>query len=172
MNINKVMLLGRVGKDPEVRYLENGVAVARLTLATSESYKKDGEKITVTEWHNVVAWRGVAEIIEKYVKKGSEIYIEGKLKQRTWEDNEGKKRYITEINVENLQLGRRPEDSTNEANNATYQNTASSSQATAATTTTQKNESASNSSFSDDSDDMDTFSTFDNEQETEDDLPF
>ncbi len=123
MNINKVMLLGRVGKDPEVRYLENGVAVARLTLATSESYKKDGEKITVTEWHNVVAWRGVAEIIEKYVKKGSEIYIEGKLKQRTWEDNEGKKRYITEINVENLQLGRRPEDSTNEANNATYQNT-------------------------------------------------
>ena len=76
--VNKVILIGNLGKDPEVRYLDNGVAVANLSLATSENYKnKDGEKVTQTEWHDIVLWRGLAEVAEKYLKKGSSVYIEG-----------------------------------------------------------------------------------------------
>jgi single-strand DNA-binding protein len=95
--INKVILVGRVGKDPEVRYLDNNVAVAKFSLATSESYKKDGQKVETTEWHNVVLWRGLAEVAEKYVRKGSLLYIEGKIKTKNWEDKDGKKNYMTEI---------------------------------------------------------------------------
>jgi len=79
MSINKVILVGNVGKDPEVRYLDSGVAVANFPFATSETYKnKQGEKVTNTEWHNIVMWRGLAEVVEKYVNKGSQLYIEGK----------------------------------------------------------------------------------------------
>src|SRR3990172_7277245 len=96
--INKVILVGHVGKDPEVKYLEGGLVVANLRMATSESYtNKNGERIDQTEWHSVVLWRKLAEIAEKFVKKGSLIYIEGKLQTRSWEDKDGNKRYTTEI---------------------------------------------------------------------------
>jgi len=105
MSINKVILVGNVGKDPEVRYLENGVAVCNFPFATSETYKnKNGEKVTTTEWHNIVLWRSLAEIAEKYVKKGSQLYIEGKIRSRSWDDKEGNKRYITEIIGNNMQM--------------------------------------------------------------------
>lgn len=112
MSINKVILVGNVGKDPEVRYLDNGVAVANFPFATSEVYRnKSGEKVTTTEWHNIVLWRGLAEVAEKYVKKGSQLYIEGKIRTRSWDDKEGNKRYTTEIVGDNMQmLGKRTEE--------------------------------------------------------------
>jgi len=96
--INKVILVGNVGKDPEVKYLDNGVAVAQFSLATSETYKdKEGNKNTKTEWHNIVLWRGLAEVAEKYVKKGNPLYIEGKITTRSYDAQDGSKRYVTEI---------------------------------------------------------------------------
>lgn len=111
--INKVILLGNLGKDPEVRYLEGGTAVANFSIATSESYKDKttGEKKTVTEWHNVVLWRGLAEIAEKYLKKGNQVYIEGKLRTRKWQDKDGNNRYTTEIVGDNMQMLGKKEDS-------------------------------------------------------------
>ena len=99
--VNKVILIGRLGKEPEVRNLENGAVVANFTMATSESYKDKvtGEKKEVTEWHNIVLWRGLAEISQKYLHKGDLVYIEGKLKTRSWE-KEGVTRYTTEIVAE------------------------------------------------------------------------
>jgi single-strand DNA-binding protein len=102
--LNLVQLIGHVGRDPEVKYLANGTTVANLSIATSESYTKDGEKKTITEWHKLVAFGRVAEIIGEYVKKGSQLYVEGKLKTRNWEDKEGAKKYITEINVRSIQM--------------------------------------------------------------------
>lgn len=112
MSINKVILVGNVGKDPEVRYLDSGVAVANFPFATSETYKnKNGEKVTTTEWHNIVLWRGLAEVVEKYVKKGSQLYIEGKIRTRSWDDRDGNKRYTTEIIADTMQmLGRRSDE--------------------------------------------------------------
>ena len=96
--VNKVILVGNLGKDPEVRHLEGGTAVANFTLATSEAYKdKNGQRVEQTEWHNIVVWRNLAEIAEKYLKKGSTIYLEGKLRTRAWEDKDKVKRYTTEI---------------------------------------------------------------------------
>jgi single-strand DNA-binding protein len=96
--VNKVTLLGNLGKDPDVKYMENGRAKATFTLATSEMYKnKENERITQTEWHNVVLWGGVAEIAEKYLKKGYQVYIEGKLTHRSYTDKEGNQKYITEV---------------------------------------------------------------------------
>ena len=115
MSVNKVILVGNVGKDPDVRYLDNGVAVASFPLATSETYKdKTGEKHSSTEWHNIVVWRGLAEITEKYVKKGKQIYLEGKIRSRSWEDKEGNKRYITEVIGDNMQFLGKREDSPSE----------------------------------------------------------
>ncbi len=116
MAINKVILVGNVGKDPEVHYIESNVAVARFPFATSETYRsKDGEKITNTEWHNIVFWRGLAEIADKYVKKGSQLYIEGKIRTRSYDDKEGNKRYITEIVGDNMQLlGKKSDSSSTE----------------------------------------------------------
>jgi len=114
--INKVILVGNLGKDPEVRYLEGGTAVANFPIATSETYKDrtSGEKKTNTEWHNIVLWRGLAEIAEKYLKKGSQIYLEGKLRTRQWQDKDGNNRYTTEIVGDNLQmLGRKDDNSFN-----------------------------------------------------------
>jgi single-strand DNA-binding protein len=112
MSVNKVILVGNVGKDPEVRYLEKGVAVAKFPLATSETYKgKDGEKVTATEWHNVVLWRGLAETVEKYVKKGSQLYIEGKIRTRSYDDKDGNKRYVTEIVADLMQMLGKKSDS-------------------------------------------------------------
>lgn len=105
MGINKVILVGNVGKDPEIKHLDKGVSVARFSLATSETYKdKDNKKVTNTEWHNIVLWRGLAEVAEKYVKKGSPLYIEGKIRSRTWDDKDGKKHYATEIVADTMQL--------------------------------------------------------------------
>ena len=96
--VNKVILIGNLGKDPEVRHLEGGTAVASFPLATSETYKdKNGQRIEQTEWHNIVVWRGLAEVAEKYLKKGMTIYVEGKLRTRAWEDKDKVKRYTTEI---------------------------------------------------------------------------
>ena len=103
--INKVILVGNLGRDPEVRHLESGTAVATFSLATSETYKdrNSGERKTVTEWHNVVLWRGLAEIAEKYLHKGDQVYIEGKLRTRQWE-KEGVTRYTTEIVGDNMTM--------------------------------------------------------------------
>jgi len=112
--VNRVILLGNLGKDPEVRSLENGTKVASFTIATSESYKdKNGERQTITEWHNLVLWRGLADIADKYLKKGNQIYVEGKLRTRSWTDKEDNKRYTTEIVVDNLTMlgGKRDNDS-------------------------------------------------------------
>jgi single-strand DNA-binding protein len=98
MSINKVILVGNVGKDPVVRYFDKGVAKASFPLATSESYtNQQGETITSTEWHNIVLWRSLAEVAEKTVKKGSQLYIVGKIKTRSYVDKDGVNKYITEI---------------------------------------------------------------------------
>ena len=103
--INKVILIGNLGKDPEVRYLDNGVAVANISLATTENYKnKDGEKVSQTEWHDVVLWRGLAEVAEKYLKKGASIYIEGKIRTSKWVDKDENNRYKTEIMADKMNM--------------------------------------------------------------------
>lgn len=119
MSVNKVFLIGNVGKDPDVRYLEKGVAVANFPLATTERgyTMANGTQVPDrTEWHNIVLWRNLAEIAEKYVRKGSQIFIEGKIKTRSYEDKTGVKRYITEIYAENMQmLGKREQQSSEAA---------------------------------------------------------
>jgi len=118
MSVNKVILVGNVGRDPEVRYLDGNGApgaqtkVATFTLATTERYKdRSGESRENTEWHNIVAWRQSADVAEKYVKKGTQLYIEGKLRTRSFTDASGVKKYTTEIVVDTLQLlGRRPDE--------------------------------------------------------------
>ena len=102
--INKVILVGHLGKDPEIRYLEGGVSVASFPLATSETFNKDGKKVEQTEWHNIVLWRSLAEVAAKYLQKGKLVYIEGKLRTRYFEDKEGVKKYTTEIVAENFTL--------------------------------------------------------------------
>ncbi|MCY1722526.1 single-stranded DNA-binding protein [Prolixibacteraceae bacterium Z1-6] len=105
MSVNKVILVGNVGKDPEVRHLDSGVAVANFPLATSESYTaKNGERVTTTEWHNIVLWRGLADVAEKYVTKGRQLYIEGRIRTRSYDDKDGNKRYITEIYGDSMQM--------------------------------------------------------------------
>lgn len=105
MSVNKVILVGNVGKDPEVRHLDSGVAVANFPMATSESYTaKNGERVTTTEWHNIVLWRGLAEVAEKYVSKGRQLYIEGRIRTRSYDDKDGNKRYITEIYGDVMQM--------------------------------------------------------------------
>lgn len=103
--INKVILIGNLGKDPEVRYLDNGVAVANISLATTENYKnKEGEKVSQTEWHDVVLWRGLAEVAEKYLKKGASVYIEGKIRTSKWVDKDDNNRYKTEIMADKMNM--------------------------------------------------------------------
>ena len=105
MSVNKAILVGFVGNDPEVRYLYSGTPVANFRLATSENYtNRAGEKVSQTEWHNIVLWRGLAEVAEKYVKKGTQVYIEGRIRTRSWDDRDGNKRYTTEIVADNMQL--------------------------------------------------------------------
>lgn len=107
MSVNKVILLGNVGKDPEVRYLDSGIAVATLSLATTDrAYTlSNGTQVPErTEWHNLVLWRGLAETAEKYVHKGDKLYIEGKIRTRSYDDQTGAKRYVTEIFVDNMEM--------------------------------------------------------------------
>jgi len=110
--VNKVILVGNLGRDPEVRRLENGRAVATFSLATSETYKnKNGEKVTNTEWHNIVLWTPLAEIAERFLRKGNQVYIEGKVTYRSYDDKDGNKRYITEVVGRDMTLlGSRPSD--------------------------------------------------------------
>ncbi len=113
MSVNKVILVGNLGKDPELRYTPSGTAVVNFPLATSENFKdRDGNKQEKTEWHNIVAWRQLAEICGKYLHKGKQIYIEGKLQTRKWQDKNGVDRYSTEIVADSMQmLGRAGDDS-------------------------------------------------------------
>jgi single-strand DNA-binding protein len=105
MSVNKVILIGRLGKDPETRYMPNGEAVTNATLATSENWKdKSGVKQEKTEWHNLVFYRRLAEVAGEYLKKGSMIYVEGKLQTRKWQDKEGKDRYTTDIIVNEMTM--------------------------------------------------------------------
>lgn len=107
MSVNKVILIGNAGRDPEVRYLDNGVAVATLTLATSErGYTlQNGTQVPErTEWHNIVLWRGLAEVAEKYVRKGDKLYIEGKIRTRSYDDQNGVRRYVVEIFADNMEM--------------------------------------------------------------------
>lgn len=105
--VNKVILVGNVGADPEVRYLQEDLAVARIRVATSESYKKDGERVTNTEWHNVTLWRGLAKVTEQYVKKGQMVYIEGRIQYRTYE-KDGVTMYATDIVANEMKMLGRP----------------------------------------------------------------
>lgn len=128
--VNKVILVGHLGKDPEVRHLENGTSVANFTLATSESYKdKAGNRIDQTEWHNIVVWRGLADVAEKFLKKGSQVYLEGKIRTRSWEDQTGNKKYTTEIVADTFNMLSKRDDSgqqqnlpSNKTPNTTIQN--------------------------------------------------
>ena len=118
--VNKVILIGNLGKDPEVRYLDSGVAVANFSLATTESYKnKEGERVSQTEWHNVVLWRGLAEVAEKWLKKGSSVYIEGKIRNRKWEDKDGNTRYTTEILADNMTMLSKKDGGSSETSEST-----------------------------------------------------
>ena len=113
MSLNKAMLIGNVGKDPEVRYLDgnNGAKVATFTVATTERYKdRNGETRENTEWHNIVAWRNTADVVERFVRKGTQVYIEGRIRTRSWDDQTGNKRYTTEIMADTLQLLGRKSD--------------------------------------------------------------
>lgn len=103
--INKVILIGNLGRDPEIQRPESGVKRATFTIATTESYKnKEGQKVDHTEWHNIVLWRGLADVAESYLKKGNTVYIEGKIRKREYDDKDGIKRYITEIIGDNLTM--------------------------------------------------------------------
>ena len=107
MSLNKAMLIGNVGRDPEVRYLEgnNGAKVATFTIATTERYRdRNGEIRENTEWHNIVAWRNNADVAEKFIRKGTQLYVEGRIRTRSWDDQTGNKRYTTEIFADTLQL--------------------------------------------------------------------
>ncbi len=108
--INKVILVGHLGKDPEIRHLDSNISVTSFPLATSETYNKDGRKVEHTEWHNIVMWRGLAEMGAKQLHKGKLVYIEGKLRTRTYKDKEGVVRYITEVVAENFTLPGRKSD--------------------------------------------------------------
>jgi single-strand DNA-binding protein len=109
--VNKVILVGNLGKDPEVRHLEGGVSVANFTLATNDYYKdKSGARIERTEWHNIAAWRGLAEVAEKYLRKGHQVYIEGRIRTRQYQDKDNQTRYITEIVADEMtMLGGKPQ---------------------------------------------------------------
>lgn len=101
--VNRVILIGNLGKDPDVQYLEGNIGVAKFSLATTETYKDRGGKlVSQTEWHTVVLWRGLAELAQKYLHKGSLVYIEGRLRTRSWEDKEGNKKFATEVVGDNL----------------------------------------------------------------------
>ena len=103
--VNKVILIGNLGKDPEIRYLESGTAVANLTLATTERYKdRNGNQVENTEWHDLEMWEGLAKIAEQYLKKGSSIYVEGKIKTDSWQDDQGNKKYRTRIRVQQMTM--------------------------------------------------------------------
>jgi len=122
--VNRVILIGNLGKDPEIRSLEGGVKVANFSLATTETYKgKNGEKVEQTEWHNIVLWRGLAEVAESFLKKGNSIYVEGKIRTRDWTDKDGNKRYTTEIVGDNMVMLGSKRDQQGNGDSSNYQRT-------------------------------------------------
>lgn len=129
-SVNKVILVGHLGKDPELRYLEGNVSVASFPLATSETFNKDGKKVEQTEWHNIVMWRGLADVAAKYLTKGRLVYIEGKLRTRSYEDKEGVRRYTTEIVAESFNILGRKSDFESTNNNTTSSTNTNTSAAT------------------------------------------
>lgn len=132
MSLNKVMLIGNAGRDPEVRHLESGSVTASFTLATTERYRdRNGDYREQTEWHNIVCWRNLADVVEKYVRKGTQLYIEGKIRTRQYTDREGNVKYITEIVADSLQLLGKKAD-----NPATYSSPAAGTAPTPAPTPT------------------------------------
>ena len=124
-SLNKVMLIGNLGKDPETREMGDGTKMAKFPIATTETYKnRQGEKVSNTEWHNIVLWRGLAEVAINWLKKGDSVYIEGKLKTRSWEDENGVKKYATDIQADNLSmLGSRRDNESQYQSNSSEQNT-------------------------------------------------
>ena len=110
-SVNKVILIGNLGRDPEIKKLDSGATLASFSIATSEKYtdKQSGQKIEQTDWHDVVLWRGLAEVAEKYLRKGTKIYVEGRLKKRSWQDREGNTRYSVEIIGDEMTILSRPE---------------------------------------------------------------
>ena len=126
-NLNKVTLIGRLGQDPEIRYTQSGSAVANATIATNDYWTdKQGEKQERTEWHSLVLWGKLADLAQSYLKKGSQVYVEGKLQKRKWEDKEGNERWTTEIVANQMQmLGERMSQGTSNQGNVTKQNTSS-----------------------------------------------
>lgn len=134
--LNKVMLIGNVGREPEVRHLDSGVSTTTITVATSESYtdKTTGERRTSTEWHNVVLWRQLAEFAEKYIRKGSQIFVEGKLRTRSWDDKDGQKRYTTEVVADVVRLLGRRDDNSSYSSSSTTSTAAASPHTLVATT--------------------------------------
>lgn len=144
MSVNKVILLGNVGKDPDVRYLDTGIAVASFSLATTErGYTlQNGTQVPErTEWHNIVLWRGLAEIAEKFVHKGDKLYIEGKIKTRSYDDQQGVKRYITEIFGDQMEMLTPRSSSNQPASHEAPQATSNPSQATKPSTVTPQEDS-------------------------------
>ncbi len=121
-SVNKVILVGHLGKDPEVRYLDGNITVCSFPLATSENYTKDGARVQHTEWHNIVMWRTLAEMAVKYLKKGKLVYIEGRLRTRNFEDREGNRRFVTEIVGESFKLLGRPSDFNQQAKASSEEN--------------------------------------------------
>lgn len=121
-SVNKVILIGNLGKDPEVRHLENGATVANFPIATSETYtdRNTGQRVENTDWHDIVVWRGLAEVVEKYVKKGTKVYVEGKLKKRSWQDKEGNTRYTTEVVADELTILSSRNDQAQQGQQAPY----------------------------------------------------
>ncbi len=123
-SVNKVILVGNLGKDPEIRKLESGNLMARFSMATSEYYtdKTSGKKIENTDWHDIVLWRGLAEITEKFLKKGMKVYVEGKLKKRAWKDKEGAQRYNVDIVADSLTILSKNQNSTKPSHSYTADN--------------------------------------------------
>ena len=122
-SVNKVILIGNLGKDPEIRSIDTGVKVASFAVATSETYtdRSTGEKKELTDWHDIVVWRGLAEVVEKFLKKGMKVYVEGKLRKKSWQDKEGNTRYNTEIIADQLTiLSPRNESNDSENKQKTY----------------------------------------------------
>ncbi len=121
-SVNKVILIGNVGKDPEVHRLQNGTTKATFSMATSETYtdKETGEKKETTDWHDIVLWRRLAEITEKYVKKGYKIYVEGKLKKRTYQDKEGNTRYALDIVADEMTILSKPDNAHSQGSQSPY----------------------------------------------------
>jgi len=119
--LNRVMLIGNLGKDPDVQYLEGNVSMAKFPLATTEMFKeRSGKMGTQTEWHNIILWRGLADLAQKFLHKGSLIYLEGRLRTRSWEDREGHKKFVTEIMADNfIMLDRRSDSHSNNVSSTT-----------------------------------------------------